>query len=509
MLGRAGVMARLKRHLLRESPLHVSLIGPAQMGKSTVLRAIASDIRESGERFEAVVYWNLSHGTPRDDDEFLAQLHERVKQAAVARDPEWELWFEADSTTEALEQFFDEVKSQGKALLIVLDSLDAPLSKGSLARKSLDWLRSLSDGGSAVFVTGSRATLLELCKSEETESSPFWNIFYDPPEELGPWEAHEWDEILAPFSAAGIKVHPATRTALQSWTNGVPSLATLVLAALFDTPAEDGIHERHVEALCEALVTSEAQILKQLWQDCHPDWQADLVELGEGRLPLGKLPAASLKALRKRGFVRKEGTEATACCRLMSEFARQTGSQVEHLSRLFSEQADYRRHIASVLGKRLAQIEGGDEKLLKFIRHALAGLASDPETCVQGIRGIADRALNLAFSMECPNGQIDQSWLSAWQHANQGLARSQEVSARQVPRSPHLRRELLLVMTGDMKSARVAQYVSKPTALLVDFIQSAGDFGQHLEDNEVTFEFAVTVCAAAIELCEHLARELP
>lgn len=506
MLGRRALMERLKRHLLRESPLHVSLIGPTQIGKSVVLRALATTMRATPEKFEAVVYWNLSHGTPKNDEEFFGQLHDRLKAESFSQD--LKDWLDSSRPREALSDFFDDVKSQEKTFLLILDSLDFPLAKGTLSPNTLDWMRSLSDAGTAVFVTGSRATLQELCRSEETQTSPFWNIFNDPPEEIGPWEPGEWTEILAPLRDSGKTVHPAAETAIQEWTNGVPALTTLVLSRLFDLPQGTQIHAKNVNTLCESIAESEAQILKQLWSDCHPDWQGDLVDLASQNIPANAMPSESLKGLRKRGFVRKSGGEVVASCKFLSDFATRSGSPVEHVNRLFSGVDDYRKNISTVLAKRLAQIDGADSRLASYIQHALAGLASDPETTVQGIRGIASRALTLVFASECPDNQIESSWVTSWQHDGQNLARQPDVSARRVPRSPNLQRELLLVMTGDRKSGRVTKFISKPTALLIDFLQSSGDFGQHIEDNEVSFEFAVTVCAAAIELCDHLAREL-
>jgi hypothetical protein len=49
--------------------------------------------------------------------------------------------------------------------------------------------------------------------------------------------------------------------------------------------------------------------------------------------------------------------------------------------------------------------------------------------------------------------------------------------------------------------------VTKPTALLVDHLQSVGNFGQH-QDDEVTASFAVATCNSAIALCESLAGDL-
>jgi hypothetical protein len=58
---------------------------------------------------------------------------------------------------------------------------------------------------------------------------------------------------------------------------------------------------------------------------------------------------------------------------------------------------------------------------------------------------------------------------------------------------------------------RVPGYTAKPTALLVDSLQSVGDFGQHRHDfpeSNVSKGFVASQVLSAIELVESLARDL-
>ena len=62
-------------------------------------------------------------------------------------------------------------------------------------------------------------------------------------------------------------------------------------------------------------------------------------------------------------------------------------------------------------------------------------------------------------------------------------------------------------MTGTERVARTAKTFSKVTSLLVDGLQSVGDFGQHREDfpeSMVSKTFAASVLMTAIELTESL-----
>ena len=47
MLGRASLMRSIENHLLKPSPDHVSVVGPAHYGKSVLLRHLA-DAHHSG-----------------------------------------------------------------------------------------------------------------------------------------------------------------------------------------------------------------------------------------------------------------------------------------------------------------------------------------------------------------------------------------------------------------------------------------------------------------------------
>ena len=67
---------------------------------------------------------------------------------------------------------------------------------------------------------------------------------------------------------------------------------------------------------------------------------------------------------------------------------------------------------------------------------------------------------------------------------------------------------LLQLMTGTQKSRPVAKFITKPTYLLIDHLQSVGHFGQHIKGNPVTLSFAASVCFTVIALCESLSRDL-
>ena len=67
---------------------------------------------------------------------------------------------------------------------------------------------------------------------------------------------------------------------------------------------------------------------------------------------------------------------------------------------------------------------------------------------------------------------------------------------------------ILRQITGTSEHNPVSKFITKPTYLLIDHLQSVGDFGQHQGDNTVTLQFAAAFCLSAIALCDSLARDL-
>jgi hypothetical protein len=43
---------------------------------------------------------------------------------------------------------------------------------------------------------------------------------------------------------------------------------------------------------------------------------------------------------------------------------------------------------------------------------------------------------------------------------------------------------------------------------MIDYLQSVGDFGQHLDDSQVPEGFTHAVCLTAIEMCDQLTKNL-
>ena len=177
------------------------------------------------------------------------------------------------------------------------------------------------------------------------------------------------------------------------------------------------------------------------------------------------------------------------------------------MHRLFGNQEKFDGNIRSLLEMRVAQVHDVDQKLFRYVERAIRDLQPEPELAINGMRGIADYALGLVWNAELQGDRsIPSAWIEQWKFNGEKLM--EEILTGRIPASLTGQCRLLELMTGTQKSQRVAKFITKPTYLLIDHLQSVGHFGQHIEGNPVTLSFAASICFAAIALCECLTRDL-
>ena len=136
---------------------------------------------------------------------------------------------------------------------------------------------------------------------------------------------------------------------------------------------------------------------------------------------------------------------------------------------------------------------------MDHVRHAILDLQPKPANSVVWARSIAERGLKLIWDAELGP---DRSLPDNWKHL--GL----RLDPWQFPSRPGRQCYILSHITGTSEHNPVSKFITKPTYLLIDHLQSVGDFGQHQGDNTVTLQFAAAFCLSAIALCDSLARDL-
>src|SRR5579862_8997809 len=334
MLGRQRLVQQLERHLLKPSPDHVQLVGPTLYGKSVLLNHVANKHQSGSSHYLTTAYADLRHAAPTTDGEFRQRLATLVKTALSSLRPSVAEYLDPNDTSlhELLDLAFQELEQEGVRLLVILDGFDHVLAGTGLTRNLWDQLVSLARKPSFRLVTGSRRPLRELCKSEESRTSDFWEIFFDTPVFIGPFPESDWDDLTAPFKDNGVVMDGAARKELINWSGGVPVLAAATLEGLAE-PAHAGqtLSKAEVDAVAETVLEARRSLLDALWDECGAELRGDIAALAaresEGVL-LSELSDVRQRALEGRGFGVASGNRIRSSCRLMARYAAQQAPAV-------------------------------------------------------------------------------------------------------------------------------------------------------------------------------------
>lgn len=507
MRGRAKLFEQLCRHLIKPTPDHVSVIGPKFIGKTVLLQHLAEYFKPGCTPYKTSFYWDMRHSTPDSDHAFKQRLAAELKGALRQVLPELaaELDPESDEIGQTIQTVLDILQDDGLRILGVMDGFDRVLATASLTRNLWDYMLDLARRSSLRLVTGSRSRLQDLCKTPESRTSDFWEIFYDTPLCVAPFIDSDWEDLLTPFCERGITLESSARKELMNWSGSLPVLFAAVASRLWETcPADFKISKSEVDRVAAQLADEQSSITEGLWHDCPADIQGDLVELADRDIPLSEIPERRRRLMEERGLVAASGNQLRFSCRLMQYHARKRGEGVANMRRLFGNPERYNENIRALLELRFAQIKDADADLAGYVEKAVRDLKPEPCHSIVWTRNIAERALKMIWAAELPDGTIPIPWIEQWISAKE---RGSWMEDRKVPRQSGPQCGLLRVMTGTQNSKPVARYVTKATAILLDHVQSVGDLGQHPECS-ISLQFAASVCLAEIALLESLAENL-
>lgn len=270
------------------------------------------------------------------------------------------------------------------------------------------------------------------------------------------------------------------------------------------------LSKREIDQAAEAVLDEQRVLLGALWDDCAVELREDLATLASTEVSRADLSEHRLRDVQERGFGRMAGTRLRGACRLMQRYAEQQAPAIANLKRLFGSSSGFETNIRPALEMRLEQVATPrtDRLLRDFVGRAVRDLDENPELAVNVVRGIATRALALVWEAELPLDQtLPSDWINEWKYAGVKFADDQG----KLPRGYGAQCNILRLATGTEKVRRQSRYVTKTTYLLIDHLQSVGDFGQHRPDfpeTRVTVGFAASVVLAAIALVESLTADL-
>lgn len=512
MLGRAALVQRLDNHLLKPTPDHLSVVGPAHYGKSVLLQNLAGRLPTGRSPYVTAAYVDLRHRVPASDQEFMQRLAEEIRAALETVHGELAEWIdiEDDNVQEVLGLVLDELAKNDESVLMVFDGFDYALAGTGLTRNLWDQLRSLAQKNSLRLVTGSRRPLRELCNTEESRTSDFWEIFFDTPVRVTALDDTDLETFLQRLRDEGCEFDESARKEITNWTGRVPMLVCALLHVLWEEHRGAHLSKRSIDVVGEKVWAERQQLLAALWDDCDDELRADLRVLSEGDIPVTELSDKRRDVLEERGFGRVSVNRLRGSCRLMQRYAGAQAPAVADLTRLMGSTSGFDAHVQSLLDLRLAQVaaKGVDDDLRDYVGKAIRDLVPAPERSLIWVRSIASRALKVIWDAEiAPDRTLPEAWLNEWRHARVNYTDDEG----RLPRSHGKQCGILRLATGTEHTIRQTSYVTRTTYLQLDHLQSVGDFGQHGEEypeTEVTVGFAASVVFAAISLLECLTQDL-
>jgi hypothetical protein len=380
----------------------------------------------------------------------------------------------------------------------VMDGFDHVLGNTGISRNTWDTLRSFAQLTSLRLVTGSRQKLRELCKTEDSVTSDFWEVFNPNPLRVGRFEDHDWEGFLEPFKARGIQFDGSAQKEIINRTGGIPVLAAALLHLVYES-ARDGstVSKSDIDGFAVTIAEERRDVIADLWDDCTSEIQAELADLQSRReLPLSEVNEERRREMDLRGLAKTVGNSLKTGSTLIGNYAQQQSSGLESMRRLFGDRERFSKNSRSMVELRLLQVRVVDVDLVNIVMKAIRDLNNPPDS-IAWARRVANRTFQLIWNKELPEGEISLSWVADLRDAGRD---------RRIPTGGGACR-LLQLATGTDTVPRLTKYVSKRTYALLNFIQSVGDHGQHLKDDEVTWSYATSFCFAAVELCESLARD--
>ena len=340
-------------------------------------------------------------------------------------------------------------------------------------------------------------------------------VFADTPLHIGAFGDPDWEGVLAPLIEGGIALDSSGRKEIANWSGGIPILTAALLSKLADVMSPGSkCTKAEVDAIARPMLGEHGELLAELWSDCDAEVRGDVAVLaaktGDG-IPLSDLSHRRQRELEQRGLAATVGNRMQSSCRLMAEFALRQAPAAADLRRLFGTPEGFETHIRTLLELRLKQVIGSetDDDLRTFVYNAVRDLEPDPKLALTWIRSIANRALDLIWNAELGQSRkIPADWIDEWKQAGERLPWLEASQRLPVKIGPQC--NVLRLATGADRIRPRAKFVTKPTALLIDALQSVGDFGQHrteFRESSVSVGFAAIAALSAIELAASLARD--
>lgn len=501
-------MDRLLRNFNNDSPSHMVMIGPRKSGKTVIVEALLSELRNFGSPFAGVVRWDLGHYPATDDNDFLALLRDRIAEALLDRHETWSTMLTqgyADDARNGIKEVLGPLNKEKIRVLVVLDGLEKTLASGRITKNLWNNLAEFGRLKSLRYLVVSQGKPHELIRDPDSRDSDFWELFDQAHLQVGCFDEDDISAAIAKIEKVEFKA--GARTELMNWTLGFPPLLLSLLNEFIEQEATGQVDATDITAAANVRYMEVEDTLARLWREL-PEGAKDLQKAvdNDGEISaLGRAPK-DVDKLVVRGFVIQKAGRILKPNKFLNKYLASIEEGDGSLRRLFSTEFDFIQNARNVLELRLRQIRHLDEELKHSIEKGLGDLPESPGTCMINCRNIADRALDTIWRYEVTSLTFPPEWIDTWRF--KGITANVKWHG-QVPIDRGQQVALLRLITGNDGCYSVAKHITTSTYVLVQAVHGFGNFGQHRGPRDVvhaaTALAAMTVC---VELAATLSREL-
>jgi len=513
MLGREKFMQRIWSGLTKTTPSDFSIVGPRYAGKSVLLKALEQKISGDGTPYCAVILWDLGHQTPRTDEEFIILLCKRLGEGLCASHEDYGKSLLAATSDQYGDicEVMDALNEDGQKILMLWDGFDKPLSGGTLSRNLWDNLLDLCKKPSFRLVTSTRKELHQLIRDEKSVTSDFWGIF-EGIIHLGCFDRDDVDAVLKELPE--LIFQTGAKSELLNWTSGYPPFLCAVLNQIVWTHGKGQIDNEMVNQAAIKAHDKISPLLMKLWEDC-PARARDLyiVLLERAELPTSAAGKEERSSLVDKGFSEEQGSKIRPACRLLQTHITGAGPDAGSMTRLFGSWDDYRKNIRNLLERRITQISRFDERLYRYVEISISFLPNEPDCSLNHLTSIEERALDIIWQREFPDGrsipgELIAYWTMSPRDGNKIIKGMMDGNTWEVPPDRGRQVGLLQLLTGSINGFECkAKITTKDTYTLVNAIHSYRNRTEHAEGQAIHLGTAVAVIMSCLELLACLDRE--
>ena len=514
MIGRQALLHRIWSNLTKASPANLSIVGPKYIGKTVLLKSLLERSKQSGSPYSLVIYWQLGYAPPQSDEEFIEQLCDLLHGAMAADAVTYEehrTELQCEKSLPVLKEVMDLLQMEERAVLMIWDGFDKPLSQGLLSGQLFGNLRDLFYGKRHRVVTATRATQTELARNKQVEDSPFWNMFDVNPVRVGPFDDADLDDAL---TAASMSMNSGGKKELSNWSGGHPVLLLSILNSLVGkAPGE--LDNGHVNRGAGLVAAELSDYMDKLWNEFGTAAKNAFHLLVENEwLDKERVGKEEARVLVEHGFAVRDGGKIRATCRLFVHHVRGSKPDTSTLGRMFGTWDAYRGEIRSILELRIKQIRIVNARLHKLVHQCLSDIPEFPDDCLNNLTRIEEVALDIIWQHEFgADAVVPKSVISYWtqppRDTDNIIQPMMNADNWRLPHDRFKQLALLQRLTGSKLNFDAhAKSVSKDTYVLLNAIHQFRNRTEHGDGQPIHEGVAVSALLLCIELLSCLEREL-